>query len=122
MNETVPSQLNRLDTERIKGYKALLDFYYGIQWTGRERWGERRLTFNYAKVFIEKITSYLMTGISYAVEPMKDSNAAKEKAGKAISELYRVYGDNYLEQLDLETEMSSVTPAIRLSGMRMRRR
>ncbi len=105
MNETVPSQLNRLDTERIKGYKTLLDFYYGIQWIGRERWGERRLTFNYAKVFIEKITSYLMTGISYAVEPMKDSNAAKEKAGKAISALYRVHGDNYLEQLDLETEI-----------------
>ena len=105
MNETVPSQLNRLDTERIKDYKTLLDFYYGIQWAGRERWGERRLTFNYAKVFIEKITSYLMTGISYAVEPVKDSNAAKEKAGKAISALYRVHGENYLEQLDLETEI-----------------
>jgi hypothetical protein len=105
MNETFPSQLNRLDNERLKGYKTLLDFYYGLQWQGRERWGERRLIFNYAKVFIEKITSYLMTGISYAVEPMKDSNKAKEKAGKAIAALYRVYEDNYLEQLDLETEI-----------------
>lgn len=84
MNETIPSQLNHLDTERIKGYKTLLDFYCGMQWAGRERWGERRLTFNYARVFIEKITSYLMTGISYAVEPVKESSAAKERARRAI--------------------------------------
>jgi hypothetical protein len=94
-----------MDTERIKGYRALLDFYSGMQWVGRERWGERRLTFNYAKVFVEKITSYLMAGISYAVEPMRDSNTAKEKAGKAIAALYRVHEENHLEQLDLETEI-----------------
>ena len=45
MNENVISQLARLDSERIKGYKDLLDFYYGRQWEGRERRGERRLTF-----------------------------------------------------------------------------
>ena len=105
MNEAIPSQLNRLDTERIKGYKNLLDFYYGIQWLGRERWGERRLTFNYAKVFIEKITSYLMSGISYAVEPVDDSDAARNNASRAIAAMYRVHGENYLEQLDLETEI-----------------
>lgn len=53
MNESVPSQLNRIDTERLKGYKVLLDFYSGMQWVGRERRGERHLTFNYAKVFVE---------------------------------------------------------------------
>ena len=105
MNDTVPSQLHRLDTERVKGYKTLLDFYYGIQWLGRERWGERRLTFNYAKVFIEKITSYLMSGISYAVEPIDDSDSARNNASRAVSALYRVHGENYLEQLDLETEI-----------------
>jgi hypothetical protein len=105
MNEVIHSQLDRLDTERMSGYKRLLDFYYGIQWVGRERWGERRLTFNYAKVFIEKITSYLMSGISYAVEPVDDSDKAKNNASRAVSALYQVYGDNYLEQLDLETEI-----------------
>jgi hypothetical protein len=105
MNETIPAQLIRLDVERIKGYKELLDFYQGRQWEGRERRGERRLIFNYAKVFVEKITSYLMTGINFAVDPVEDSEEAGARARKAESALYRVYEDNQLEQLDLETEI-----------------
>jgi len=105
MNETIPSQLNRLDVDRIKGYKGLLDFYCGRQWEGRERRGERRLIFNYAKVFVEKITSYLMGGISFAVDPVEKSDDAVEKAAKAETWLYSVYADNQLEQLDLETEI-----------------
>ena len=57
MNEIIPVQLARLDVDRIKSYKELLDFYHGQQWGGRERRGERRLIFNYARVFIDKITS-----------------------------------------------------------------
>ena len=105
MNETIPSQLTRLDMDRIKGYKELLDFYHGRQWEGRERRGERRLIFNYARVFVEKITSYLMTGINFAVEPVEDSDEAVARARKAESALYKVYEDNQLEQLDLETEI-----------------
>jgi hypothetical protein len=105
MNETIPMQLARLDTERIRGYKELLDFYQGRQWEGRERYGERRLTFNYAKVFIDKITSYLMSGINFAVDPVEDSAEARARAQKAEAALYRVYEDNNLEQLDLETEI-----------------
>jgi hypothetical protein len=105
MNETIPSQLNRLDVDRIKGYKGLLDFYCGRQWEGRERRGERRLIFNYAKVFVEKITSYLMGGISFGVDPVEKSDDAVEKAAKAETWLYSVYADNQLEQLDLETEI-----------------
>jgi len=105
MNETIPSRLNRLDVDRIKGYKGLLDFYCGRQWEGRERRGERRLIFNYAKVFVEKITSYLMGGISFAVDPVEKSDDAVEKAAKAETWLYSVYADNQLEQLDLETEI-----------------
>ncbi len=105
MNESIPSQLTRLDMERIKGYKELLDFYQGRQWEGRDRRGERRLIFNYARVFVEKITSYLMTGISFAVEPVEDSDEAAARARKAESALYKVYEDNQLEQLDLETEI-----------------
>ncbi len=105
MNETIPSQLNRLDLERIKGYKELLDFYCGRQWEGRERRGERRLIFNYARVFVEKITSYLMTGINFAVDPVEDSDEARARARKAVAALYKVYDENQLEQLDLETEI-----------------
>jgi hypothetical protein len=69
MNKTsVAAQLNRLDIKRLRGYKELLDFYHGRQWEGRERWGEKRLTFNYAKVFVDKLTSYLMSGINFAVD------------------------------------------------------
>jgi len=91
--------------ERIKGYKELLDFYHGQQWEGRERRGERRLTFNYAKVFIDKITSYLMSGINFAIDVAEDSDEARARARKAEAALYRVYADNNLEQMDLETEI-----------------
>ncbi|HEY83194.1 MAG TPA: phage portal protein [Dehalococcoidia bacterium] len=105
MNETIIAQLARMDLERIRGYKELLDFYHGRQWPGRERWGERRLTFNYAKVFIDKITSYLMSGLNFAVDAVEDSEEARERARRAEAALYRVYEDNNLEQLDLETEI-----------------
>jgi hypothetical protein len=105
MNETIVAQLMRMDLGRIKGYKELLDFYYGKQWEGKGRWHERRLTFNYAKVFIEKITSYLMGGINFTVDPYDNSDKAAERARRAEAVLKKVYSENYLEQLDLETEI-----------------
>jgi len=105
MNEIIPMQLARLDMDRIKSYKELLDFYHGQQWGGRERRGERRLIFNYAKAFIDKITSYLMSGINFAVDAVEDSDEARAKARKAEAALYRLYEDDNLEQLDLETEI-----------------
>jgi hypothetical protein len=106
MNKTsITSQLNRLDTDRLKSYRELLDFYHGRQWPGRERWGEKRLTFNYSKVFIDKITSYLMSGVSFVVEAVEDSAEAKDSARRAEAALERVYEENNLEQLDLETEI-----------------
>jgi hypothetical protein len=73
MDNTVIAQLARTDLARIKGYQELLDFYNGRQWEGRERRGERRLIFNYARVFVEKITSYLMGGINFNIEPFEDT-------------------------------------------------
>lgn len=105
MNNNVLTQLTRLDLDRMKRYRELLDFYNGRQWQGRERQGERRLLFNYAKVFVEKITSYLMGGMGFAVDPVTDSGEAREKAQKAEAALYQVYEDSHLEQLDLETEI-----------------
>ena len=104
MNEAVVSQLARLDLDRMKGYKELLDFYFGQQWEGRGRRNERRLTFNYAKVFVEKITSYLMGGISFDVVPSGDTDKERESARRAEAAIYRVYDKSHLEQLDLETE------------------
>jgi len=106
MNEGFnPTQLNRRDTDRLKGYRELLDFYHGVHWEGRERRGEKRLTFNYAKVFIDKVTSYLMSGTNFAVDPIEDSDEARARAQKAEAALYQGYEDNNLEQLDCETEI-----------------
>jgi hypothetical protein len=81
MNKTsIITQLNRQDTDRLRYYRELLDFYHGRQWPGRDRRGEKRLTFNYTKVFVDKITSYLMSGISFVVEAEEDSAEAKTKA------------------------------------------
>jgi hypothetical protein len=107
MNETVVEQLARMDTERLRRYQELLDFYNGRQWEGRERRGERRLIFNYARVFVEKITSYLMAGMSFDVVPADDNEEANASARRAERAINKVYTDNHLEQLDLETEIDS---------------
>jgi len=106
MNEnSILTQLSRRDMDRIKGYKELLDFYHGRHWEGRERWGEKHLTFNYAKVFIDKVTSYLMSGINFAVDAVEDSDEARARAQRVEQALYQVYENNNLEQLDFETEI-----------------
>lgn len=102
---SIPEELRRRDLDRIKNYDKLLDFYHGRQWEGRERRGEKRLTFNYARVFVDKVTSYLMSGINFAVDAVEDSDKARARAQKAELALYQMYQDNDLEQLDLETEI-----------------
>ena len=64
MNEFNPSQLNRMDTARLAAYKTNLDFYNGSQWQQTSR--NRQLVFNYAKVTIDKITSFLTQGLGFA--------------------------------------------------------
>jgi len=104
-NISIINQLARRDMDRIKTYKELLDFYHGIHWEGRERWGEKRLTFSYAKIFVDKVTSYLMSGVNFIVDAVDDSDEARARARRAEQALYRVYEENNLEQLDLDTEM-----------------
>ncbi|MBI4303305.1 MAG: phage portal protein [Chloroflexi bacterium] len=105
MSEFSPAELNNRDSDRLRSYRELLDFYHGVHWEGRERRGEKRLTFNYAKVFIDKVTSYLMSGINFTVEPVADSDEARSQARKAEVALTQVYQENNLEQLDFETEI-----------------
>jgi len=97
--------LNRRDTDRMRRYRDMLDFYQGTQWPGRERLGEKHLTFNYARVVVDKMASYLMSGVKYVVDPIEDSAAAREKARRAETALHQVYEENGLEQLDFETEI-----------------
>ncbi len=104
MSEAVVEKLARMDIDRIRGYQELLDFYNGRQWEGRERRGERRLIFNYARVFIEKITSYLMADMNFGIEPSEDTGDARASAARAEAAIYKVYTEHQLQQLDLETE------------------
>ncbi|MFH0941724.1 MAG: phage portal protein [Chloroflexota bacterium] len=104
MTENFIAELNRRDTERIKSYQTLLNFYQGQHWPDRPRWGEKRLTFNYARLFVDKITSYLMSGVSFAIDAAQDSDQARQQAQRAEAALLEVYQQNSLEQLDLETE------------------
>jgi len=100
-----PSELNRRDAERLKRYGELLDFYHGIHWDGRDRRNEKRLTFNYAKVFVDKVTSYLMSGVRYAAEPLGDTSKGGGAVKNLEAALSLVVEDNNLEQLFLEPDI-----------------
>jgi len=100
-----PTELARYDAERIRGYRTLLDFYHGDQWEGREKWGEKHLTFNYTKVVIDKVTSYLMSGVDFTIEAGTESNEAREQARRCETAIRDVHDANSIEQLDFDTEI-----------------
>ena len=104
---TLPQQIASIDADRLRLYRESLEFYNGWQWPVSGRRRERRLTFNYAKVFIDKVTSYLMSGLNFAVEPADDSAQAREQARRTEVALYEVYEANNLEQLDFDTEIDA---------------
>lgn len=102
----LPLRLRRMDEDRMRRYRENLDFYEGRQWTGRARRGERRLTFNYAKAFADKITGYLLTGLSVQVEARDgDTAVGRHRARAAELALREVEATNGLSQLDFETEL-----------------
>jgi hypothetical protein len=103
----LPQLIARMDADRLRRYREALDFYHGRQWTGAPRRRERRLTFNYARAFVDKTTSYLMTGLDFAVDPLADSDEARALAARTEAALRRVWEDNNLDQLDFETELDA---------------
>ncbi|MGE0601719.1 MAG: phage portal protein [Dehalococcoidia bacterium] len=100
----LPVQLQELDHERRSRYRENLAFYEGRQWPGRSRRGERRLTFNYAKAFVDKVTSYLLNGSSIQLEG-GDNAEGRSRAAAAERALRDVVSLNGLAQLDYETEL-----------------
>src|SRR3990172_6802097 len=68
-NLPLPQQIARMDLERLRAYRENLEFYGGAQWAQRRVQRERRLTLNYARTLIDKVTSYLMSELSFAVDP-----------------------------------------------------
>src|SRR4030042_483329 len=104
MNFT-PQSLSQLDRSRISEYKANLDFYNGEQWADKSK--NRQLVFNYAKIALDKLTSYLMEGLNFACEPVEDTDKAKVLARSAEKVIYEVYQQNNLQELDYETEVDA---------------
>jgi len=104
-NENIPQQLARMDRDRIRRYSEYLTFYNGEQWQRRATRGEKHLIVNYSKALVDKLSSYLMAGISFAVDPLDDSDEAMDRARSAERIIYQVYNDNNLEALDFDTEV-----------------
>ena len=110
MTDFTPSQLSRLDTARLAAYRTNLDFYNGSQWQQTSR--NRQLVFNYAKVSIDKCTSFLMQGLGFACYPnsmnaTNSKNSLNAHVNKAEQILRHVSEDNNLNQLDYETEIDA---------------
>src|SRR4030043_6285 len=104
------SSLSQLDRTRLSDYKANLDFYNGEQWTEKSdpsRRSGRQLVFNYAKIAIDKLTSYLTEGLNFACEPVEATDKSKELARAAEAVVYQVYAQNNLQELDYETEVDA---------------
>lgn len=107
MDVPVPQEIARMDEERLRRYRANLDFYHGKQWMGTARRRERRLTFNYARAVVDKVTSYLMTGLDFAVDPPEPTPEGEALARRTEAALRRVHDENNLDQLDFETELDA---------------
>jgi hypothetical protein len=105
MTDFNPSQLARMDSTRLATYRTNLDFYQGSQWQQQSR--HRQLVFNYAKVSIDKVTSFLMQGLNFACYPEEGTDELKARARSAEQILRQVYEDNNLQQLDYETEIDA---------------
>ena len=97
--------LENKDTARFKRYQEMLAFYSGEQWSGRKNRNEKRLTFNYARVIVDKLTSYLMNGLSVRVTT--DDESQRELAAQAERQLKHVHLANNLDLLDYETEVDT---------------
>jgi len=105
MTEFNPSQLARMDTTRLATYRTNLDFYQGNHWPTTSR--HRQLVFNYAKVSVDKVTSFLMQGLGFACYSGEETDELKARVRRAEQLLRQVYEQNNLQQLDYETEVDA---------------
>lgn len=104
-----PFVLSQEDAARLAGYRVYLDFYNGAQWEGLPAPNERRMTFNYARVFANKAASYLMgKGVGFAVDaPDGSGEEGREAAQHAEALLEACYRRNSLALVDLDTAVDS---------------
>ncbi len=105
-------------------YAEYAAFYRGDQWPDLPAPGERRLTFNYARVFVNKAASYLLGkpvgydataleagpgGASAGARGMRRGRRAGGEARAVEAYLEAVAAFNHLAALDLDTAISTGT-------------
>ena len=95
--------LAQLDRERFSAYKAALDFYNGTQWERTSK--NRQLVFNYSKIAVDKITSYLMNELNFSFESLPGGNP--EVAKQAEDLIYLILDQNNVAELDYTTEIDT---------------
>ena len=99
-----PRTLAQRDRERLARYREFLDYYEGRRGAAPGGPRERSLSFNYARAFVEKGASYLMTSHRPTVVEVAGGSAAE--AEQALLEIWEA---NDLERLDLESEFDTAT-------------
>ena len=102
------NSFDQMDRARLAAYRSNLDFYNGAQWTERSRY--RQLIFNYVKIAVDKVTSYLMNELNFACEQETGgtkSQPLQETAKRAEELIYRIYDQNSCSELDYTTEIDT---------------
>ena len=94
---------------RYAQYRA---YYDGEQWEQLPAPGERRLTFNYARVFVNKAASYLFgERVGYDARPLgrvRSSGARKQQGARDVEDfLQEARLFNNLDDLDLATAITA---------------
>jgi hypothetical protein len=96
-------QTHNYAAARWSRYGAYLDFYRGYQWNESRRPGERRLTINYARAFIQKGAAYLMgKPVQFELIPNGDSAEAQTEAARCEAILRQIWDANSLALVDYD--------------------
>lgn len=96
------------DEGRRMRYRTYLDFYNGLQWAERRRPGERRLTVNYARTFVQKGASYLLgKPVRIELVPNGEGPEAAELAARTEAALAQLWQANGLHRLDYDTALDA---------------
>ncbi|MDQ6693050.1 MAG: phage portal protein [Chloroflexota bacterium] len=91
---------------RLHRYRQYRAFYLGYHWETLPRAGDVRLTLNYARVFVNKVASYLMSKpVGYNAEPVEETRESLRTSASRQVEAYMdgVSQFNNLAGLDLDT-------------------
>ncbi len=99
-----PQLLSDADRERLRRYAEMVDFYDGYQWTGRRQPGELRMTLNYARALVRKVSAYVFAApVTFSV-PAPGAVATANLAERVLQETVQ---QNDLSRLDADLATES---------------